>query len=198
MFLKKAISVVILTIISITTVAQNSDKSPPASKLVFHTIDIEAFAAGYTISQKLSSKGYFGFGLQIGASYRYFLNNPIYIEKSTISDTVSYTVYESKRLKPAINSSIEIAQIKFFYRYFVIKNGYINIGSYLGFGILGGSMEQKAHISYGGLCDFFWGFEKVKLGSRLQIGNSHITYNEEYKTNVFSILLTPIVIQVYF
>ncbi len=159
---------------------------------------MEAFSIGYTISQKLSPKGYFGFGIQIGASYRYFLNNPIYLEKSTISDTISYTIYESKRLKPAINSSIEIAQIKFFYRYFVIRNGYINLGTYLGYGVLGGSMEQKGHVSFGLLCDFFWGFENVKVGSRIQIGNTHITYNAENKSNIFSLLSTPIVIQVYF
>lgn len=190
--------VLFLILVSNSTYSQASKQSESENKLVFHTIDVEAFSIGYTISQKLSNKGNFGFGLQLGASYRYFLNNPTWLFKSTISDTVSYTVYESVKLKPAVNSSIEIAQIKFFYRYSVFRKGYINMGAYLGYGILGGGMDQKGHVSYGALCDLFWGFEHLKLGSRLQIGNTHITYNAENKTNIFSVLLTPIVIQFCF
>jgi len=198
MYNNKVFSIVVLTLITISAFSQTSNKSRSNDKSIFHTIDIEAYSIGYTHSQKISNKGYFGIGFQIGASYRYFLNNPTYLKKSTISDTVSYTIYESTKLKPAVNSSFEIVQIKIFYRHFVVTNGYINLGAYLGYGILDGNIDQKGHASYGVLCDFFWGTNYLKLGSRLQIGNTHITYNSEYKSNTFSVLLTPIVIQIYF
>ena len=198
MFINRVFSVVIIALISATSFSQTSNDNHSNDKSICHTLDIEPFSIGYSISQKLNKKSYFGFGIQIGASFRYFLNNPTFLKKSIVSDTVNRIIYKSTKLKPAIKYSYEIAQIKFFYRHFVLSKGYISLGAYFGFGFLTGIEASKAHFSAGALCDFFWGGDHFKLGSRLQIGNTHIAYNAENKTNIFSILITPIIVQVYF
>lgn len=197
---EKVLVVTFFVFISLVLFSQDSNELLGKEKQVFHSIDLEPFALGYTISQNITKKWQFGIGLQLGASMRYFLNNPTYIKKSMFeSDSTSYPVYESKRLKPSTKFSIEILQVKVFYRYLISTKCYINIGGYWGLGLLmNGNMYQKSHGSLGAIGDFFWGSKHFKIGSRLQIGNTYISYNSNQKSNIFSILITPIVLQIYF
>ncbi len=196
---KRGLVVVFIVIISQISFSQDSQEPKGKEKQVYHSIDLEPFALGYTISQKISEKWQFGIGFQLGASLRYFLNNPTYIEKSMFeSDSTSYSVYESKKLKPSIKYSIEIFQVKLFYRYLITPKCYANIGAYWGFGFFEDNIDPKSHNSLGAIGDIFWGSKHFKIGGRLQIGNTHISYNSNQKSNSFSVLVTPIVLQIYF
>ena len=197
---KKVLVVTLFVLLSYSSFPQSAVEPIGKEKQVYHSIDMEPFALGYTISQKISDKCLFGIGFQAGASLRYFLNNPYYVTRSiSESDSTSYDVFETKRLKPTTKFSIEIVQVKVFYRYLLSTKCYINIGGYWGYGILmNGNMYEKNHSSLGVIGDFFWGSKHFKIGSRLQIGNTHISYNANQKSNSFSVLVTPIVLQIYF
>jgi hypothetical protein len=198
MFHQKVLLILLLSSISVVSESQITIKDHSNEKTVNHTLDVDPISIGYSITQRIHTKGHFGFGLHLGPSLRFFLNNPFYLRKSLVSDTVSLILYESVKLKPVVKSTFEIAQIKFFYRYFLWNDCYINLGVYLGGGFLIGEENSKLHFSAGALCEFFGGFKHWKLGTRLQIGNTHITYNSEYKTNFLSILVTPIIFQYCF
>jgi len=180
---EKVLVVIFFLCFSQISFSQDLQETKGKEKQVYHTIDLEPFALGYTISQSITEKWQFGIGFQLGASFRYFINNPI---------------YKSKKLKPSTKFIVEIMQFKIFYRYLVSSKSYVNIGGYWGFGLLDGNIDQKVHSSLGAIGDFFWGSKHFKIGGRLQIGNTHISSNVDNKINLFSILVTPIVLQINF
>ena len=167
-------------------------------KTLVHTIKVEAYSVGYSICQQIKQSNYFGFGIQIGASYRYFLNNPSYLHPFNKSDTTSELFYSKTKLKPVVYSSFEVVQVGFFYRKYLINTLYVNAGIYIGFGYLIGIENSKAHGSYGVFSSINYGFKHLKIGLGIMVGNTHITYNSENKTNIFSVLLVPVTLQINF
>jgi len=192
---KKVFLVILLTVPGFIVKSQTDTSF---YKPLIHSINIEALSVGYSISQNINRSNYFGMGIQIGASYRYFLNNPEYLQPFYKSDTTSEQHYSTVKLKPVINSGFEIVQIKFFYRKYFLKTLYLNTGVYLGFGYLRGIENSKVHGSLGLFSNIFYGFEHLKIGTGLMVGDTHITYNSENKTNIFSVLLIPAIIQINF
>jgi hypothetical protein len=83
-------------------------------KRVGHSIEIAPFGLGYTITDQINDNTAFGFGLEIGASFKYYLNNPVYLKFSFNADSVSARVYENTKLKPTVKWRYDIVQLKFF------------------------------------------------------------------------------------
>lgn len=162
------------------------------------SIDLEAFSIGYSIWQKTSRSFNLGFGLQVGTSYRYIINNPKFIKRVYNSDTGVYVQYYKERIKPGINSLWNIAEAKIFYRFFLLKNTYLNLGGFVGFGFLRGTEEPKVHFASGLHTDIVTGYKRFKFGSRVQLCNIHITYNSLNKSNMLAILVAPLFIQFQF
>jgi hypothetical protein len=191
----KKLHTILFVLLSFVTYAQ-SDKNNSDLTTIKHSIDFEPFSITYSINQTYSKKANFGFGVQLGAAYRYFLNNPTFKKRVYNTDSANYTLYLDSKLKPAINSLFEIFQVKVFYRYFITQSTYLNAGGFFGLGFLYGIESSKLHNSVGFQSDFFTGFKHIKFGSRVQLCNVHISYNSEQKTNMFAFLITPIVFQI--
>jgi hypothetical protein len=167
-------------------------------KRVGHSIEIAPFGLGYTITDQINDNTAFGFGIEIGASFKYYLNNPVYLKYSFIADSVSEQVYENTKLKPTVKWRYDIVQLKLFIQKKVGQNGLLNAGASFGAGNLGGLENINTHITACALGEFYWGFKSIKAGIRIQPGITHISYNSENRTTFFSVLLTPIILKFCF
>lgn len=178
--------------------AQTNHHENEMNRKIFHSIDIEPFSIGYDLYDMNPGSFSFGFGIHIGPAYRFFLNNPVFKIRSFNTDNPDYIQYSDERIKPAINSTWEIAQLKLFYRFSLANNTYLNVGGFAAIGYLRGVEESKIHLASGLQSDIFTGFKHLKFGIRFQFCNIHIQYNSENKSDMWAILVTPAVVQFNF
>lgn len=186
-----------------------SQKQNPDSKEVIsvaknqHTIDLEPFGIGYSYAHKISNRTLLGAGLQFGFGIRQFLNMPKYLYKSNCDTTVCPTPYVERRTG-FLSPTLEVFRIQLFYRRVFKHNVNIEIGGYFSQSNLGGFPDiimvdnNNASVkNIGIITSVFYGWEKVKIGQRIQFGNIHRNYDENVSKNIPSILLSSIIIQIF-
>jgi hypothetical protein len=52
--------------------------------------------------------------------------------------------------------------------------------------------------NFGVIASVFYGFKRIKFGHRIQFGNIHKKYGDGVYTDIPSLLLTPLVLQISF
>ncbi|MCD4745853.1 MAG: hypothetical protein K8R58_06100 [Bacteroidales bacterium] len=82
-----------------------------------------------------------------------------------------------------------------FYRSYIIKEVYADIGFYSSIGYIFPIDEKIAYDRFiGGFLAIYYGFEKIKFGHELQIGKMDVEFYYVTKSNP-SILITPIIVR---
>jgi len=124
-----------------------------------------------------------GYGLKIS------LNRPSY---KYVNDESTEWTYNS------ISSLLEIIKIKPFISYYISDRTNVNLGLYASINKIEYSHPSNYDFALGVEYSVFYGFNKLKLGHRFQLGNLFVKYggHPEANSNVFIILVTPIVFQI--
>jgi len=153
----------------------------------FRAIGLELLAISYRSEAFLNEKWAAGVGFQVGFGYRKPLNKPTYMYKEQSPDWNEVDM----------NHLIELVKVKPVVSCHFSKNAYISFGLYGSFIILG---TGTGAISAGFDCSFFYGSKRMKLGHQLQIGNIFITdgLQKHGNSNIFTIMLTPVIFQFSF
>ncbi len=194
--MKKTTIVIFCTLlISIQVQSQSEEKT---GKTINHSINIEAFSVGYSITQKIKNNNFFGFGIQLGPSMLFFLNQPEYtgqfIEET---DTSSNYIYKTTKTS-FFSKTIDFVQAKFFYMNQINNRLLYNAGVHFGLGYLPGHENEKVHFSFGLLFEIFYGWEHFKAGTGISVDDIYKSYNSAEKSNIFSVLLCPVKIKITF
>jgi hypothetical protein len=165
-----------------------------------HTVDIEAFSIGYSYAYRISKSATIGVGVNLGFALHLFLNNPEYLEYFSgeyIGDSLVEQRYYKTR-KKNFSLTAEYLKLRIVYRQFFLRNLYLDLGGYYSIGILPSVHGQSyfpLNSNIGFSASIFYGYDIIKIGHRIQAGIMHIDYYDGYSTNIKSIILTPIIIQ---
>ena len=153
------------------------------------SLDIDFLSVEFASTFITGSRSKFGYAVQLGPGFRFILNNPTYLYCGGGCD--SGDCCGIQKLKAAYFGHTEFTKIKFFWRFYLRQNTYINTGVFGSLGRLTGGDISNHNYFTGIHFDFYTGWNRIKFGLKTQSGFSFMIYTSDKKTDFFMMTIAP-------